>query len=97
MEPNQPNQDQNGDRSGGTGEPASGVQTAATAALAIGCVSLVLGILALGLFVMTAFVFMDNPQAAQPFETAIKALFAVGLGSFLLGCVLRFPSGTKPQ
>jgi hypothetical protein len=97
MEPNQPSQDQDGDGSDSTGEPESGLKTAARASLAIGCVSLVVGFFALAWFVMTAIMFMDNPDAARPFETAIEALFVVGVGSLLLGCVLWFSSKSDPH
>ena len=73
---------------GGDGGSESGRETAAHAVLAIGCVLLVLGFFALPWLVVNALISMDNPAAAQPFETAIEALFAVGVGFFLFGCLL---------
>ena len=96
LEPNQPSQDQDRDRSD-LREPESGRRTAARASLAVGCVSLVVGFFAFAWFFLTAIMFMDNPGAALPFVRAIEALFAVGVGSLLLGCLLWYSSKAEPR
>jgi hypothetical protein len=78
-------------------KPPAGLKRLARALLLVGCLCTALGFLVLVFFVLTAFMYMDNPGGTDPFETAIKALFAFGLGSLLVGGVLSLEARTPPS